>query len=93
MFFSCTPGFQAFSPNALRIIFENAQKIIMALEGNPQWGFDGAMVLAACLGTNIPVSRISVPAMSLRDRPTEKIGTQFVNALSMCLAAQKVFGK
>jgi hypothetical protein len=89
---SCAHGYQAFAPGCCRKIFSAAWRIVEEVKksGSVQFGFDGAMALAAA-GLGEVITIVHVPAETLRDRKRAKIANQFANALRMCLAARKLY--
>lgn len=88
---SCAHGFQVFAPGALQKIFPIAQKIAQEA-GNPPWGFDGAMAIAARIANMLAII-LQVQAEKMRDRPLEKVLDQLGKAMQMCLAAQRLYPK
>ena len=91
---SCAHGFQAFAPGVMDRVFEQAMRIVTWASFDAsepiEWGFDGAMALAA-VGLGIPIVVQPVRATVLRDRETAKIAQQFRRALQMCPAARTIF--
>lgn len=91
---SCAHGYQALDPAILTSVYDGARRIVETVENKGHqrvtWGFDGAMVLSAAK-QNIPVLKMDVPALAVRNRDRTKIADQFSKALLMCRVAEEVF--
>ncbi len=94
---TCAHGFQAFAPHICETILNNAEKITNQVKEtfiDCEWGFDGAMALAAHHLTNNKaigdVRIIEVPAEKERNRVEEKVVDQLIWAIRICCASRKI---
>jgi len=89
---SCAHGYTAVYGPALPKILDGALRIASIFEDEkdgvlPCWGFDEAMIISA-VKQGFPTEVSPVPAMTYRNRPSEKVLAQTKNSLQMYLAAE-----